>query len=700
MKKIAELVRRNKKYVAMFVACIALMGFITGEVSVLKGSATIQQNTTISDDQVPMGVSISTISRSFRSLFGSHTHTYVATVTKAATCTATGIKTYKCSSCGATYTEIIAATGHTYVATVTKAATCTLAGVKTYKCSKCGLSYTTSIPATGHTLNAWTVKTPATYTTTGLQVQTCKTCGVVVNTAAIAVVAHTHNYSSTVTTAAKCTTAGVKTYKCSICGNTYTEAIPATGHTLGAWVITSQPTVIAVGTQTQSCTVCGKVINTQSIPKLTHNHDYAVVSAVTATNKTQGSTTYTCSICGDTYTETTGYNDNFVNVKENGAIGDGVSDDTAALNKIFKDQAGKTIYFPAGTYIISGAVYLYSNTTITGEGTSSVIMACAGMPVGTTMLYTNGTTGLKVTNISVSGNSSINTRDLGYSDKDGIHLLDLWNSSNVTVSNCHFINNIYAAIRSIGTSNILVDSNEFSQTDCGFVTLGNVNASNITITNNSFNGHDWSEPVAFYANANFDNVIIMNNKILNKINATGIFVSSKGINTNFKIENNYLENVAVGICVYNINSGTICNNIINGTTSGRGISVNASSNMTVTGNTINSSNQDALYVTDCTNTNVSGNTISGYGWRNANYFGIRVSGANNQINITNNSVTKTDTSLSTMGIYVNGTGNIQFSGNILNNCQVWLGAASSGVSMDAVATAIRNDSSLNTLAVN
>ena len=40
---------------------------------------------------------------------------------------------------------------------------------------------------------------------------------------------HTHSYTSTVTTAATCTTAGARTYTCS-CGDSYTEAIPATGH--------------------------------------------------------------------------------------------------------------------------------------------------------------------------------------------------------------------------------------------------------------------------------------------------------------------------------------------------------------------------------------------------------------------------------------------------------------------------------------
>lgn len=41
---------------------------------------------------------------------------------------------------------------------------------------------------------------------------------------------HTHSYTAVVTTAATCTTAGARTYTCD-CGDSYTEEIPATGHT-------------------------------------------------------------------------------------------------------------------------------------------------------------------------------------------------------------------------------------------------------------------------------------------------------------------------------------------------------------------------------------------------------------------------------------------------------------------------------------
>lgn len=60
------------------------------------------------------------------------------------------MKTYTCS-CGNTYTENIAKTGHSYDnGKVTKNATCSAAGVKTYTCKNCGATRTESISATGH----------------------------------------------------------------------------------------------------------------------------------------------------------------------------------------------------------------------------------------------------------------------------------------------------------------------------------------------------------------------------------------------------------------------------------------------------------------------------------------------------------------------------------------------------------------------
>ncbi len=46
-----------------------------------------------------------------------HTHSYTSSVTKNPTCTEEGVKTYTCSSCGASYTESIPSSGHQWTTT-------------------------------------------------------------------------------------------------------------------------------------------------------------------------------------------------------------------------------------------------------------------------------------------------------------------------------------------------------------------------------------------------------------------------------------------------------------------------------------------------------------------------------------------------------------------------------------------------------
>ncbi len=67
-----------------------------------------------------------------------HSHSYTETVTKAPTCTGTGVRTYKCS-CGASYTQTISATGHKSSSwIVDENATVNAAGSKHKECTECG----------------------------------------------------------------------------------------------------------------------------------------------------------------------------------------------------------------------------------------------------------------------------------------------------------------------------------------------------------------------------------------------------------------------------------------------------------------------------------------------------------------------------------------------------------------------------------
>ena len=109
---------------------------------------------------------------------GNHTTEPIPAV--AATCTETGLtEGAKCTACGQIVTEqaVVAALGHDYQLTASEAATCTAAGSADYACSRCGEPKHEVLNALGHSWGAWTVITPATDTTNGLERRTCGRCG-------------------------------------------------------------------------------------------------------------------------------------------------------------------------------------------------------------------------------------------------------------------------------------------------------------------------------------------------------------------------------------------------------------------------------------------------------------------------------------------------------------------------------------------
>ncbi|KAH7884063.1 glycoside hydrolase family 55 protein [Phlebopus sp. FC_14] len=66
--------------------------------------------------------------------------------------------------------------------------------------------------------------------------------------------------------------------------------------------------------------------------------------------------------------------DQIVSVKSHGAAGDGITDDTAALQKILNKFAGcKLIFFDAGTYYITDTLVIPAGSQVTGEAWSVIL---------------------------------------------------------------------------------------------------------------------------------------------------------------------------------------------------------------------------------------------------------------------------------------------------------------------------------------
>ena len=266
------------------------------------------------------------------------------TVTKAATYTETGIKTFKCKDCGETRTEEIPSldktyhilqvvaptctsegytiyecnevpgltykgdftdkTPHTYdEGVVTKEATIYEKGVKTFTCSACGDTYTEDIPMVEKTWHKGDTVAP-TCTEQGYTVYICNQDATLTENRDF-VDALDHDWGEgVVTKAATCTEDGEKTFTCSRDGATKTEVIPAVGHKWDDGTVTTPATCEASGVKTYKCLNDGCTeTKTEEIAALGHNYDDGVVTKA-ATCTEDGVKTFTCqNDKSHTYTE-------------------------------------------------------------------------------------------------------------------------------------------------------------------------------------------------------------------------------------------------------------------------------------------------------------------------------------------------------------------------------------------------------------
>ena len=220
------------------------------------------------------------------------------------TCTEQGYTHHVCTVKGCPYDPVddtyVAATDHTWVKTQTNPPSCTEQGTAFYKCSACGATRTEKIAALGHDLSRCDLVPDATCTQPGRAVGTCARCGVKIDEV---IPAKGHDYSyATVRTEPTCTESGRYQGTCPVCGKDYNDTIPALGHDWGEWVTTIEPTYTTVGYRYHLCARCN-TREGEDIPKLhTHTWDAGVVTQKpTATEP--GVKTFTCTICGETKTE-------------------------------------------------------------------------------------------------------------------------------------------------------------------------------------------------------------------------------------------------------------------------------------------------------------------------------------------------------------------------------------------------------------
>ena len=335
-------------------------------------------------------------------------HAWNGGVTSVApTCTKEGTTLYTClHNALHTYTEAIPAVGHSYTTDVT-APDCENGGYTTYTCTTCGYGYVDGkTDPLGHTEQTIPGTAP-TCTESGLSDgKMCTTCGK--TTAAQTVIpANGHSYTTDVT-APDCVNGGYTTYNCTVCGYSYVgDHIGALGHVdsepkdyicdvceedlctehVEETVPAKAPTCTESGlTEGKRCALCGDILVEQSvIPANGHSYE-AVVTAPTC--ESAGYTTYTCSVCGDSYV-----------ADEVVPLGHSYTTDVTAPDCV---NGGYTTY----TCTVCGDSYVADATAPLGHDYSSVV----ALPTCTEAGYTTYT-------CTVCGNSYVadETEALGHS---------------------------------------------------------------------------------------------------------------------------------------------------------------------------------------------------------------------------------------------------------------------------------------------
>lgn len=130
-----------------------------------------------------------------------------------------------------------------------------------------------------------------------------------------------------------------------------------------------------------------------------------------------------------------------VSVKNYGAVGDGVTDDTAAIQATITKVAalgGGIVYFPPGTYLVSNALSITArNVNLVGAGQATIIKSnhvtanvLTFTPSGTAVIQ-NRVVGMKITHAASSSGSAISGQSIWV---DGVYVSELAFRYGITAS--------------------------------------------------------------------------------------------------------------------------------------------------------------------------------------------------------------------------------------------------------------------------
>jgi polygalacturonase len=217
--------------------------------------------------------------------------------------------------------------------------------------------------------------------------------------------------------------------------------------------------------------------------------EFSTAEAISTTVSSADDVSYIQGGAGSVYRNVTSKLQESVSVKDFGATGDGATDDTTAIQAAV--AIGGSIYFPTGTYKITGQITLTSDLEIYGDGASSLIqMADDGF-----IAFSTGTSGTAKSNIIVrdlqinGGGQNGNIND-GYAGNYGVYITA---ATNVKLDNL--------TITKMGVVNAAAPQTDLGYSGYGIIAearhggLNNIRISNCTVSDIAGGGNDLGDGI-------------------------------------------------------------------------------------------------------------------------------------------------------------------------------------------------------------
>jgi hypothetical protein len=196
------------------------------------------------------------------------------------------------------------------------------------------------------------------------------------------------------------------------------------------------------------------------------------------------------------------------NVKDYGAKGDGVTDDTQALKNALwtaSQKPGSTVYFPSGTYLLNESLYAYSNLRYLGDGQDQTIIKPKNGSTQSYVFNNDSTKNVTFQNLTVDTNRanapnmvagfSVVGSNLQFLNikiaAEGTSPLGIATSDHVFIKDSTMIGK---TIFLGGSKQVFIDNTKFYGTNYADTLISGFGVQNLSITNSTGQNLDNSSP--------------------------------------------------------------------------------------------------------------------------------------------------------------------------------------------------------------